>query len=83
MNIRIVALAAALVMISGTATITGATDQPQPPAATTTAVESPTALVPEMSYQFDPVVDGTLVIHDFVIKNNGGGMLEISQVKTG
>ena len=40
-------------------------------------------MLPEQKFEFDPVVDGTLISHDFMIKNTGKGALAIKQVKTG
>jgi len=44
---------------------------------------SPSAFIPENSYEFSPVVDGTQVTHDFIVLNKGDGDLEIQRVKTG
>ncbi|MBW1849070.1 MAG: hypothetical protein JRJ27_18490 [Deltaproteobacteria bacterium] len=44
---------------------------------------NPSAFIPENSYEFAPVVDGTQVIHDFIVLNKGDGDLEIQRVKTG
>ena len=88
MKIRILTRVATLVMLWGIAATVGATDQAtgtestNPPAAVT-AVENPSAVLPELKYEFDPVVDGSQITHDFVIKNAGKGPLAISQVKTG
>jgi uncharacterized membrane protein YciS (DUF1049 family) len=38
--------------------------------------------VPQPLYKFEPVVDGTQVIHDYVIQNKGATTLEIQNVKT-
>ncbi|UCF92325.1 MAG: hypothetical protein JSW39_29340 [Desulfobacterales bacterium] len=43
----------------------------------------PVAYLPESRYEFSRVVDGTEVIHDFVIQNKGTGLLKIEKVKTG
>ncbi len=43
----------------------------------------PVAEVAAPSYTFPLVVDGTEVIHDFIIKNKGAAELEIVKVKTG
>jgi hypothetical protein len=40
-------------------------------------------MLPELAFEFDPVVDGTQITHDFVIKNSGNGPLAIHRVKTG
>lgn len=46
------------------------------------ATKGPVASVPESHYQFDPVVEGTVVLHDFIIENQGDVPLIISDVKT-
>ena len=43
----------------------------------------PSAFFPEHSYEFDQVVDGTQVMHDFIIQNNGTALLKIEKIKTG
>jgi hypothetical protein len=43
----------------------------------------PDAVFPQVTYEFEKVVDGTVVTHDFAVKNTGKGVLEISRVKTG
>lgn len=45
--------------------------------------KSPSVFIPENSYEFPSVVDGTQVMHDFTILNKGDGDLEIKRVKTG
>ena len=42
----------------------------------------PSASVPQPLYEFEPVVDGTQVIHDYIIQNKGTATLEIQKVKT-
>jgi len=44
---------------------------------------SPSIIIPESRYTFQPVLDGTEIIHDFVIQNKGAGPLEIEKVRTG
>lgn len=44
---------------------------------------SPLALVPEPRFEFAPVLDGTEVTHDFVVRNRGGSSLVINRVHTG
>ena len=51
--------------------------------AAVTAAGSPNAVITDLKYEFDKVVDGALVTHDFTVKNTGQGILEISRVKTG
>lgn len=43
---------------------------------------SPVAVVPELSYEFQPVVEGEVVFHDFIIQNRGEAILNILDVKT-
>jgi hypothetical protein len=38
---------------------------------------------PESQYEFSPVLDGTEVVHDFVIQNKGNATLTVDRVKTG
>jgi len=89
MKFSIHAITAIVVMLWTTAAIVGASDQVtgkdssgQAPS-TVAAVEMPGAVLPELKYEFDPVVDGTQITHDFAIKNIGDGPLAINQVKTG
>ncbi len=42
----------------------------------------PSAFVPVDSYEFAPVVDGTKIIHGFIIQNKGTAPLKIEKVKT-
>lgn len=43
----------------------------------------PAVVVPEAVYTFPRVVDGTQVVHDFILKNRGSATLKIQSVKTG
>ncbi len=43
----------------------------------------PVAVFDSMTYNFNPVVEGMTVVHDFVIKNSGTADLKIEKVKTG
>ena len=38
--------------------------------------------LPAQRYEFEPVLEGSKVIHDFVVQNKGSAMLEIQKVKT-
>ena len=86
MNVRMIAVTATLVMLWGAAATAGASDgtasSAQSPSVVATA-EKPVATMPELKYEFDPVVDGAQVTHDFPIKNTGSGPLAITNVKTG
>ena len=43
----------------------------------------PSAFFPETIYEFSAVLDGTNVVHDFVIQNKGNATLKVNEVKTG
>ena len=47
------------------------------------AGESLSYAVPETQFTFQPVVEGTEVVHDFVILNKGTDVLSVLNVKTG
>jgi hypothetical protein len=47
------------------------------------AQKSPSAFFPANSYEFEQVVDGAEVMHDFIIQNKGTAPLIIEKVKTG
>ncbi len=44
---------------------------------------SPSAFIPMNKFEFEPVIEGAEVIHDFIIQNKGTGVLNIDKVKTG
>ncbi len=86
MKFRMLVFTSALVMIWAAAATTVASDSKdstaQGPSAVA-AMQKPGVVLPEIKYEFDPVVDGTQITHDFAIKNTGDGSLAITQVKTG
>jgi hypothetical protein len=86
MKFGFLAFTATLVMLWAAAATVDASDDKdssgQAPSAIA-AIEKPGVVLPELNFEFDPVVDGTQVTHDFAIKNTGNGPLAISQVKTG
>ena len=43
----------------------------------------PVAAVQEFKYRFPAVVDGTEVLHDFIVKNKGDAPLDIQKIRTG
>lgn len=45
--------------------------------------QRPVVFFPKKSFQFQPVVDGTEVRHDYAIQNKGKAPLVISKIKTG
>ncbi len=52
--------------------------QPNP-----SAGDLPEASFPQRKFEFEPVIDGVKVVHDFVVLNRGAGPLLIENVKTG
>jgi hypothetical protein len=44
---------------------------------------TPSAFLPVTKWEFNPIVEGEEVIHDFVIQNKGDALLNVSKVKTG
>ena len=49
----------------------------------TTVYADPNAISIESEYTFDTVPDGTVVFHDFIVKNNKDTVLKINSVKAG
>ena len=47
------------------------------------AGQGPAALVSERVHTFEPVPDGTEVVHDFVLRNIGDELLFIEKLKSG
>ena len=43
---------------------------------------SPSAYVSKMHYEFEPVLDGTDVLHNFILQNKGTAPLKIEKVHT-
>jgi len=43
----------------------------------------PSLSVEEPSYEFDPVIEGDIVVHEFIIKNSGGVPLKIIKLESG
>ena len=83
MKFRMLALTTMLMMLWVAAVPVAASDEAT--GKTTTgdvAVAKPVVVLPEMTFEFKPVVDGTKVTHDFAIKNTGDGPLAIQRVKT-
>jgi hypothetical protein len=42
----------------------------------------PLAYLPAANFEFEPVVEGKAVSHEFVIQNKGSALLEVQSVKT-
>lgn len=43
----------------------------------------PAVFLPQNVYEFDPVAEGTVVTHEFVIQNQGEKPLKIEKIKSG
>ena len=43
----------------------------------------PSVLVPESRFKFGPILEGTEIIHDFIVQNKGTAPLKIEKVRTG
>lgn len=75
MRIRsVMKITLAAVIVTITAGVVWADQSPQP---------LPKLVIEKDTYTFDPVVDGTKVTHDFVVRNEGDADLNIHKVKTG
>lgn len=48
-----------------------------------TLQKTPVAHFPETSHEFEPVVEGIKVTHDFIVQNKGTAPLAIKKVRTG
>lgn len=46
-------------------------------------VKAPQVFLPETLFEFQAVLEGTQVVHEFVLKNRGEAPLNILQVKSG
>lgn len=44
---------------------------------------TPRITIPEPGYQFDPAIEGDVIIHEFTISNTGTAPLEILKIQTG
>ena len=51
--------------------------------ATESTPKAPQAFLPESVFEFQPVLEGTQVVHEFALKNKGDAPLNILQVKSG
>jgi hypothetical protein len=51
--------------------------------AATDAKAEPKAYLPENVYQFQPAIEGTEVVHEFVLLNKGDAPLDIINVQSG
>ena len=54
------------------------------PAIADTSPESkPIAFMAEKTFQFDPVIEGDAIHHEFILKNNGTAPLKILKIESG
>jgi hypothetical protein len=86
MKLRIVIPMVMLALLWGATAVFGASNLAAEKAssdASATTQKVPVAVMPELKYEFAPVVDGAEVVHDFTVKNSGEAVLAIHQVKTG
>jgi hypothetical protein len=49
----------------------------------TSTQATPRITIPDPSYQFDPVIEGDVVTHEFTLINSGDALLEILKIQTG
>lgn len=47
------------------------------------SLKSPSAFLPAEEFEFEPVVDGVEITHDFIVQNRGAAPLIIEKVKAG
>jgi hypothetical protein len=48
-----------------------------------TKMQGPVAFLPEDVFEFQPVLEGSEVVHEFVIQNMGDTLLEILKIESG
>ena len=70
-----------LLLASGSSLL--ATGNPQPAAASDPESPAPELTAAQPLFEFGRVLEGTEVVHDFLIENRGSGDLRIDQVLTG
>jgi hypothetical protein len=73
LSVRKITLMALLIFMVSVGTAWA--NQPDQPA--------PQLVLDQTEFSFEPVVDGALVNHDFVVQNKGDAVLNIHKVKTG
>jgi hypothetical protein len=77
---RMLVFFSAIALCAGFTVPLSASDQSAP---VTGSAGSPAIFFPEKVYEFQPVVDGVKVVHDFVVMNMGTTPLLIENVRTG
>ncbi len=85
LNAIVVVLAAVILWLSCPAGLSLASEPQKSDASSdqgATAKLLPKAVFLQTRYQFEPVMEGTEIKHDFVIENHGKGLLEIKEVNS-
>ncbi len=76
--------AAAIMLAVLTVVVFPCTAQAQPASPGTGSLgPGASAFFPEKAFEFQPVIDGVKVVHDFVVLNKGSDPLLIHDVRTG
>lgn len=70
-------LATSLISVSTAGAVQASRTQTGP------AGSGPVAVVKEPGFEFEPVIDGTIVSHEFIIENKGDAPLAIEKITTG
>jgi len=47
------------------------------------STQGPKAYIAESVFEFNPVVEGTEIVHEFILKNRGDAPLEILKIESG
>jgi hypothetical protein len=80
MTKRMLVFFIAIALCAGVSVPLSASDQSAPVPG---SAGSPAIFFPEKVFEFQPVVDGVKVVHDFVVMNKGAALLLIENVRTG
>jgi hypothetical protein len=75
--------AAAMLAVLVIAVWPGAVAAQSPPAAGGAAEAGASVFFPEKAFEFQAVIDGAKLVHDFVVINQGSVPLLINEVRTG
>jgi len=77
---RMLVFLTAIALCAGFSVPLSASDKPAPLPG---SAGSPAVFFPEKVFEFQPVVDGVTVVHDFAVMNKGTTPLLIENVRTG
>jgi hypothetical protein len=77
---RVLVFFSAIALSAGLSVPLSAADKPAPAPG---SAGSPAVFFPEKVFEFQPVVDGVKVVHDFPVMNKGTSVLLIENVRTG